>query len=101
MSPGARTIPAAMVLPTAAEMPNQTPRTFNKRPREFVPTPAPAAKGSVTPGKDASEDSGNQESQDQLGNAAIINDHVRKCKQELAPSSATEERTSPRRAHEI
>jgi hypothetical protein len=33
MSPGARTIPAAMVLPTAAEIPNHIPRTFRSRPR--------------------------------------------------------------------
>src|SRR5216683_7484303 len=33
MSPGARTIPAAMVFPTAAEMPNHMPRTLSKRPR--------------------------------------------------------------------
>ena len=33
MSPGARTIPAAMVLPTAAEMPNHMPSTRSKRPR--------------------------------------------------------------------
>jgi hypothetical protein len=33
MSPGARTIPAAMVLPTAAEMPNHIPRIFRRRPR--------------------------------------------------------------------
>src|SRR6202022_4394083 len=33
MSPGARTIPAAMVLPTAAEMPNHMPRTLRRRPR--------------------------------------------------------------------
>src|SRR5271170_2473852 len=34
ISPGARTIPAAMVFPTAAAIPNQTPRTFNSPPRE-------------------------------------------------------------------
>jgi len=33
MSPGARTIPAAMVLPTAAEIPNHMPRTLRSRPR--------------------------------------------------------------------
>src|SRR5216684_2871264 len=33
MSPGARTIPAAMVLPTAAEIPNHMPRTLRRRPR--------------------------------------------------------------------
>ena len=32
MSPGARTIPAAMVLPTAAEIPNHMPRTLRRRP---------------------------------------------------------------------
>src|SRR3954447_18511623 len=32
MSPGARTIPAAMVLPTAAEIPNHIPSTFSSRP---------------------------------------------------------------------
>ena len=33
MSPGARTIPAAMVLPTAAEIPNHMPSTLSRRPR--------------------------------------------------------------------
>src|ERR1700730_4476094 len=33
MSPGARTIPAAIVLPMAAEMPNHMPRTLRSRPR--------------------------------------------------------------------
>ena len=33
MSPGARTIPAAMVLPTAADIPNHMPRTLRRRPR--------------------------------------------------------------------
>src|SRR5258706_95590 len=33
MSPGARTIPAAIVLPMAAEMPNHMPRTLSSRPR--------------------------------------------------------------------
>ena len=33
MSPGARTIPAAIVLPMAAEMPNHIPRTLRSRPR--------------------------------------------------------------------
>ena len=33
MSPGVRTIPAAMVLPTAAAMPNHMPRTCKRRPR--------------------------------------------------------------------
>src|SRR6266478_1588498 len=33
MSPGARTIPAAMVLPTAAEMPNHMPSTLRRRRR--------------------------------------------------------------------
>ena len=33
MSPGARTIPAAMVLPTAADIPNHIPRTLRRRPR--------------------------------------------------------------------
>jgi len=33
MSPGARTIPAAMVLPTAADIPNHIPSTFSKPPR--------------------------------------------------------------------
>ena len=36
MSPGVRTIPAAMVLPTAAAMPNQTPRTWNNLPRGIL-----------------------------------------------------------------
>src|ERR1700719_996600 len=34
MSPGARTMPAAMVLPMAAAMPNHTPRTFRRPPLE-------------------------------------------------------------------
>jgi vacuolar-type H+-ATPase subunit E/Vma4 len=34
MSPGARTMPAAMVLPTAAAMPNHMPRTLRRPPRE-------------------------------------------------------------------
>lgn len=33
MSPGARTIPAAIVLPTAADIPNHMPRTLRRRPR--------------------------------------------------------------------
>ena len=33
MSPGVRTIPAAMVLPTAAAMPNHIPRTCKSQPR--------------------------------------------------------------------
>lgn len=33
MSPGARTIPAAMVFPTAAAIPNHMPRTLSRRPR--------------------------------------------------------------------
>jgi hypothetical protein len=33
MSPGARTMPAAMVFPTAAAMPNQIPNTFKSFPR--------------------------------------------------------------------
>ena len=33
MSPGVRTIPAAMVLPIAAAMPNHIPRTLSRRPR--------------------------------------------------------------------
>ena len=38
MTPGVRTIPAAMVLPTAAAMPNHTPRTCNNLPLEILPT---------------------------------------------------------------
>src|SRR6202166_2939641 len=37
MTPGVRTIPAAMVLPTAAAMPNHTPRTCNNFPGEILP----------------------------------------------------------------
>src|ERR1700732_4864442 len=37
MTPGVRTIPAAMVLPTAAAMPNHTPRTCNSFPEEILP----------------------------------------------------------------
>ncbi len=36
MTPGVRTIPAAIVLPTAAAMPNHTPRTFNNFPGEIL-----------------------------------------------------------------
>ena len=36
MTPGVRTIPAAMVLPTAAAMPNHTPRTCNNFPGEIL-----------------------------------------------------------------
>src|SRR6266852_8510007 len=39
MSPGARTIPAAMVLPTAAEIPNHMPRTLRRRPRPRAAEP--------------------------------------------------------------
>jgi hypothetical protein len=34
MSPGERTMPAPVVLPMAAAIPSQTPRTRNKRPRD-------------------------------------------------------------------
>lgn len=47
MSPGARTMPAAMVLPTAAAIPNHTPRTFKRPPRER--TDVAAAPGSGEP----------------------------------------------------
>ena len=36
MTPGVRTIPAAIVLPTAAAMPNHTPRTCNNFPGEIL-----------------------------------------------------------------
>src|SRR5258707_10476815 len=36
MLPGVRTMPAAMVLPTAAAMPNHMPRTCRRRPRFFA-----------------------------------------------------------------
>src|SRR6202161_346087 len=36
ITPGVRTIPAAMVLPTAAAMPNHTPRTCNNFPGEIL-----------------------------------------------------------------
>src|ERR1700722_102738 len=36
MTPGVRTIPAAMVLPTAAAMPNHTPRTRKSFPPEIL-----------------------------------------------------------------
>src|ERR1700693_2411082 len=36
MSPGARTIPAAIVFPTAAEIPNHMPRTLSSRPRPLA-----------------------------------------------------------------
>ena len=36
MTPGVRTIPAAMVLPTAAAMPNHTPRICNSFPVEIL-----------------------------------------------------------------
>src|SRR5579859_7693629 len=37
MSPGVRTIPAAIELPMAADTPNQTPRTCSRRPRPRAP----------------------------------------------------------------
>ena len=40
MSPGARTIPAAMVFPTAADIPNHMPRTLRRRPRFCAPVEA-------------------------------------------------------------
>jgi hypothetical protein len=39
MSPGVRTIPAAMALPIAAETPNQTPNTWRSFPRRKAPEP--------------------------------------------------------------
>src|SRR5580704_10319678 len=47
ISPGARTIPAAMVLPTAAAIPNQTPRTFSSPPRERAASAAPTTTGPI------------------------------------------------------
>src|SRR2546423_15705119 len=75
MSPGARTIPAAMVLPTAAETPNQTPSTLRRRPREGTPRFAPLAVGAADRGKDKSDSSGKESSQDKYGtsrNGAMI-----------------------------
>jgi hypothetical protein len=41
MSPGARTMPAAMVLPTAAAMPNHMPKTLRRPPFERAWAAAP------------------------------------------------------------
>ena len=74
MSPGARTIPAAMVLPTAAEMPNHMPRTLRRRPR--LPGAARASKAlldAVALGvEDRSDGFGNWEISGTFVNLAMI-----------------------------
>jgi hypothetical protein len=66
MSPGARTIPAAMVLPTAADIPNHMPKTLRRRPRlrGAVASKAPGDAGALdveAPGvEDISDGFGNE-----------------------------------------
>src|SRR5579862_916759 len=67
MSPGVRTIPAAMELPIAAETPNHTPRTCSSRPRLSVAAGAGAA---LVEGPSNVLD--NVKSQGSIGNSAII-----------------------------
>src|SRR5579863_2023718 len=68
MSPGVRTIPAAIALPIAAETPNQTPRTCSRRPR-FIPA---AGAGLAVLVEDSADVLDNVESQGSIGNCAII-----------------------------
>src|SRR5271156_1900129 len=68
MSPGVRTIPAAIALPMAAETPNQTPRTCSSRPRFRGGVGVSAA----TPEEDPSNELDNLESQVSQRNSAII-----------------------------
>jgi hypothetical protein len=66
-------MPAAMVLPMAAAMPNRTPRTCNKRPRLGTATPlAPPAPGLPMPVADASDVLDNGESQGTVAIFAMI-----------------------------
>jgi hypothetical protein len=65
MSPGVRTMPAAMALPTATAMPNHTPSTCSSFPR---PAEAPAA----ALVEDPSDVLDNVESQESVRNSAII-----------------------------
>src|SRR5580658_3239460 len=68
MSPGVRTMPAEMVFPTAAAMPNHMPSTGNNFPRLRV---APAVTASVLV-EDSADVLDNVESQECSGNSAII-----------------------------
>src|SRR5689334_4121306 len=83
MSPGARTIPAAMVFPTAAATPNQTPKTLRRRPREIR----------LAPGADCdtgiSDSSGKQDSQGKFGNVVMIMVERGNAKRELADRGMT------------
>jgi hypothetical protein len=68
MSPGVRTIPAAIALPIAAETPNQTPRTCSSRPRFSVA----AGAGVTALVEGPSNVLDNVKSQGSIGNSAII-----------------------------
>src|SRR5208282_2453365 len=68
MSPGVRTMPAEMVLPTAAAMPNHMPSTCSSFPRLRVD---PAATAPVLV-EDSADVLDNVESQVCIGNSAII-----------------------------
>src|SRR5580658_4482863 len=68
MSPGVRTIPAAMALPTATAMPNHTPSTWRSLPEPRVCGPADA----LVLVEDSADVLDNVESQVCIGNSAII-----------------------------
>src|SRR5579859_189518 len=68
MSPGVRTIPAAIELPIAADTPNHTPRTCSRRPR----LRATAGAGVAVLVEDRSDVLDNVESLGRIGNSAII-----------------------------
>jgi hypothetical protein len=68
MSPGVRTIPAAIALPTATAMPNQTPSTCSSLPEPRVCSPA----GALVLVEDSPDMLDNVESQVCIGNSAII-----------------------------
>src|SRR5580693_2169610 len=68
MSPGVRTMPAEIVLPTAAAMPNHMPSTCSSFPRL---RPAPGATAPVLV-EDSADVLDNVKSQECIGNSAII-----------------------------
>jgi hypothetical protein len=70
MSPGARTIPAAMVLPMAAEIPNHIPSTRSRRPRV---APATLATESVP----LTSEPGVEDMRDVLDNGPKLANHSR------------------------
>ena len=74
MSPGARTIPAAMVLPTAAEIPNHMPSTLRRRPRLWEAEGASKVLlDAEAPGvEDRSDGFGNWGVSGTFGNSAMI-----------------------------